>query len=105
LLREVKVLETECDFSFSATRLETAPWGLFGGGEGSRAKVTIKRNADLTTPDRDTLLLPGDSVIVQTAGSGGYGKPEDRRRDLIERDLRERKISDHTARKVYGLKT
>ncbi len=103
-MREVKVLETACDFSFSATRLKTAPWGLFGGCEGSRAEVTIKRAPGREPPDRDTLLTPGDSVIVQTAGSGGYGKPEERSRELIERDLREGKISVRTAQEKYGLK-
>jgi N-methylhydantoinase B len=102
LLREVRVMETECDFSFSGTRLKTAPWGLFGGRKGSKAEVTIKRAPDRTPPDRDTLLLPGDSVIVQTAGSGGYGRPEERPRELVERDLREGKISAKTAQEIYG---
>jgi N-methylhydantoinase B len=102
LLREVKLMETECDFSFSGTRLKTAPWGLFGGREGSKAEVTIKRAPGRTPPDRDTLLLPGDSVIVQTAGGGGYGRPEERPRELVERDVRDGKISAKTAQEIYG---
>jgi N-methylhydantoinase B len=105
LCREIKILETECNFHFSGTRLKTAPWGLFGGQAGARAEVKIKRAPDRTPPDRDTLLLPGDSVIIQTAGGGGYGPPAQRSRELVQRDVREGKISAKTAKEVYGLTT
>ena len=101
LHREVKILETECSFHFSGTRLKTAPWGLFGGQEGGRAEITIKRAPDRSPPDRDTLILPGDSVIVKTPGGGGYGPPKERPRELVQRDLREGKITEKTAKEIY----
>jgi N-methylhydantoinase B len=103
LLREVKVLETECNFHFSGTRLKTAPWGLFGGHEGGQAEISITRAPSGTPPDRDTLLLPGDTVIVKTAGGGGYGPPKERSRELVQRDLREGKISKEKAKKFYDV--
>ncbi|MBW1699465.1 MAG: hydantoinase B/oxoprolinase family protein [Deltaproteobacteria bacterium] len=103
LLREVKLLETECSFHFSGTRLQTAPWGLFGGHEGGRAEIIIRRASDKKRADGNALLFPGDSVIVKTAGGGGYGPPKERCRQLVKRDLREGKISKQKAKEIYGL--
>ena len=105
LVREVKVLESETYFHHSGTRLETAPWGLFGGKEGESAEITIKRAPNQPPPDHDTLLLPGDSVIVKTAGGGGYGPPEERSIERIRHDLREGKITVEKAKENYGYKT
>ncbi len=48
-------------------------------------------------------LRPGEIIEVVTAGSGGYGPPEQRDRNAVERDLAEGRLDAATAREVYGL--
>jgi N-methylhydantoinase B len=48
-------------------------------------------------------LEPGDSIIVETGGGGGYGSPHDRKRELLERDLRRGYVSAEAARRDYGI--
>ncbi len=74
VLRSFRVLE-RCTLSIIAERFEIAPWGLDGGTEGRKARVTIVRGgkrlempAKFTTP-----LNKGDEVIIETPGGGGYG--------------------------------
>jgi N-methylhydantoinase B len=47
-------------------------------------------------------LEPGDSIIVETGGGGGYGPPHERRRELVERDLRRGYVSADVGERDYG---
>ncbi len=57
--------------SFLMTRLKTPPSGLFGGDSGQRGKLVL--NGDQIDPTEQRILQPGDRVILETAGGGGYG--------------------------------
>ena len=48
-------------------------------------------------------LQPGDQIIVETGGGGGYGPPSERSRELIERDLRRGYVSTDSAAKDYAV--
>lgn len=67
------------------------PWGLFGGREGAPFRVTLLR--DGVTRDvrgKETVALrPGDVVLIETSGGGGYGDPAARPPELVEADRRE----------------
>jgi len=68
-------------------RMKFAAQGLMGGRTGSLLKISVDPPKAL--PPKDfTLLQPGDVVTVDLPGGGGYGKPELRKRELIEKDLR-----------------
>jgi len=47
-------------------------------------------------------VRPGDVISIRTCGGGGYGSPADRESALVERDVREGKVSVARAREVYG---
>ena len=47
-------------------------------------------------------LLPGDALVVETGGGGGYGRPELRTSLDIERDLHLGYITDQAARNDYN---
>ena len=50
-----------------------------------------------------TQVKAGDRLIIETAGGGGYGPPRERSKQAIEADVRNGKVSDRAAQKVYGL--
>jgi len=49
-----------------------------------------------------TTLHQGDRVVIETAGGGGFGDPHKRPRDHVLEDVRNGKVSDQAARKLYG---
>ena len=73
-------------------RTKFAAQGLMGGRPGSLTKLSVDPPKAL--PPKDfTLLQPGDAVTVDLPGGGGYGKPEQRKRELIEKDLRAGRVT------------
>jgi N-methylhydantoinase B len=100
--RHVRILDHECRVTVRGTRIETAPWGLFGGQDGGRHRVEYE--AGVAPLEKSTGVLgPGQSIAIVTPGAGGYGPPDARDRDLVRRDLREDRISRDIARDVYAL--
>jgi len=83
-----------CDAStnINVERQRTAPWGLFGGECGERAKALVKQSPDDSgtwlTKKPNYPLKAGGSVTFFTAGGGGYGAVSERACKLIERDSR-----------------
>jgi N-methylhydantoinase B len=57
--------------SFLMTRLKSAPPGLFGGASGQLGRLVI--NGQDVDPTEQRVLRPGDRILMQTAGGGGYG--------------------------------
>lgn len=81
-------------------------WGLLGGKSGARS-VFLKNpglaneedlgNTDLVSCD------PGDIILCQGGGGGGYGDPLARDESLVLRDVRQGLISAEQARSEYGV--
>jgi len=64
--------------SLLTERRETAPWGLAGGSPGRPGRNAVLRaegrREDL--PHRARVeLAPGDELVIETPGGGGYGEP------------------------------
>jgi 5-oxoprolinase (ATP-hydrolysing) len=60
---------------------QIAPFGLKGGDDGATGKTTIFRvdgNREILSSCATAEVRPGDSIVVETPGGGGYG-PKDRR--------------------------
>jgi len=89
LVRSFELLEGSARLSLLAERQRVAPSGAQGGEDGACGKHTL-RHADGTErvlPAKTTVdLQPGDEVIVQTPGGGGYGDPSGRDPAARERD-------------------
>lgn len=84
----------ECDKATIALKMERSkngPWGLFGGENGDTAKCFLTKASTgekLSIPVKSTFEVgKGDVLYIQTAGGGGYLKPEDRDKDMIQKDL------------------
>jgi N-methylhydantoinase B len=102
LRRRVRVLDHVARISAGGTNSIVPPFGLFGGQPGSTARVELSKD---TTPlnRRAGVLQPGQTVGMVAAGGGGFGDPRKRDRKLVERDLREERISRRAAAEIYGL--
>ncbi|MDH4174543.1 MAG: hydantoinase B/oxoprolinase family protein [Betaproteobacteria bacterium] len=81
-------------------RFRLPPEGLFGGKPGALAQFLV--NGAPGDPYGLTQLKPGDTVVMDAAGGGGYGDPRERDREALARDLREGKVSPGSARRDYG---
>jgi N-methylhydantoinase B len=87
-------------------RVKYPPWGVHGGKAGQSGQITvIKKSGDqeILYKSKAYPLEPGDSIIVETGGGGGYGSPHERKRELLERDLRRGYVSAKAARRDYGI--
>ena len=47
-------------------------------------------------------LEPGDEVLIDSPGGGGYGDATLRDRALVEHDVRQGFVSEARARELYG---
>ena len=78
--------------SLLAERHAVRPRGAEGGGDGAPgAHLFVGRETGpRQLPAKTTVaMVPGDAIIMRTAGGGGYGDPAERDLQAIERDLRD----------------
>lgn len=104
--KEFEVLEGECEVTHRGDRHFTQPWGLFGGRPGASWSTTVHRmdGSSFKVPARMRFLLrPGDRMRVLTGGGGGYGDPLQRPAGQVREDVLDRKITEETTRKEYGV--
>ena len=81
------------------------PFGLFGGTEGKKHELWIRRG-DQLLPLRtmDTQYVqPGDIIGTKSGGGGGIGDPLDRDIAKVQLDVLNEYISIERARDVYGV--
>jgi N-methylhydantoinase B len=82
------------------------PWGVHGGKEGMSGRITVVKRSggtEIIYKSKAYPLEPGDEIIVETGGGGGYGPPADRSPELVKRDLQKGYISPEAAARDYGL--
>lgn len=103
--RVYRILADDVSFNCYSDRFRIAPWGLFGGQDGSRSRFSVERGAERIELDSKVNfpLRKGDRLVIETAGGGGYGDPRRRERDRVLRDLEEGLITPSEARDLYGL--
>ena len=88
----MRLLRGEAKASFMMDHGRTGPFGMLGGEPGALNDITVSRGGRLSRPAFGSKgdgfeLAEGDWVLVNTPGGGGYGPPEERPGELIERDV------------------
>lgn len=104
--KDFRFLVDNVTFARYGDRQEFAPFGLFGGKEGSMGRFILNpetpEETRLKSKAYSTLKL-NDVVSARLPGGGGYGNPLERDRELVYKDVRDGKISKEHAKQEYGV--
>jgi N-methylhydantoinase B len=97
LRRVVRPVGHVAIFSGHGERFRHAPWGIFGGTDGTRGRFAL-RSADGSEQELNPKPLgvavgPDQRLVMQTPGAGGYGPPAQRDPQAIATDRRSGKFS------------
>ena len=86
---------------------ETRPWGLDGGAKGKAAAVVFDpgkaSERRMRGKEVGYELKEGDTWLLRGSGGGGYGRPEERDRELVVDDLRNGYVTPQAADSEYHL--
>lgn len=94
LAREPLVLAVRGD------RVDHPPLGMRGGHAGAPARFLV--NGVPVHSKRTILIAPGDTVRLETPGSGGYGDPAVRPAERVSADVEDGYVSPGAAASSYG---
>jgi len=103
--RTYRVDYDEATFTVSGERGRTAPEGHFGGLPGTPFLCMVQKTdgsvVKVPAKGGQTVVHRGERVVVQPAGSGGYGDPLERDRERVLADIADGYISADAARRLY----
>lgn len=99
---------TDADVFLLGERGIYPPFGVAGG---TPAALNVfswetedgERSPPLASKVTDVKVRAGQRVRLETPGGGGYGDPKDRKREDVERDVRQGLVSVEAARTLYGV--
>ena len=66
------------EFLILANRRIVPPFGLAGGASGAPGATRVERasgEVEVLGPTAGVTVAPGDAIVVETPGGGGYGTP------------------------------
>ncbi len=101
--RDIRFLVDEVTFARYGDSQEFPPHGLFGGKPGAPGRFVLNPDTDnvrIKSKGISTLKL-NDVVSLRLPGGGGYGNPLERDFSLIERDVRDGKVTIERAKEDY----
>lgn len=102
--KEYEILYS-CRLSTNVDRIKCPPWGVHGGGPARPGAVTIKKRdgtVEVLGKAKNRLLEPGDRVVLETGGGGGWGPAAKRDLALVQRDYERGYISVEAVGNDYG---
>ena len=107
ITREIEALGHTATLGGRGDRMKIKPWGLQGGGSGRGSKYYKKHVGGSTeilpSKFQGIQLNPGERIVIETAGGGGWGPPEERDPKHVVEDVINGFISKEKAREVYNV--
>lgn len=114
VVRIIEVVAETITVSALSDRAIGAPWGAFGGRDGSITRIDIspagtedfvsfQQHFGLVSPTKFTniRLHRGDRVRLSSPSGGGYGPPEKRNPFLVGLDVRDGYVTRQQAASIY----
>lgn len=102
---DYRVTSETAYLTYAATRTESKPWGVAGGGEGTNNYVEVHR-LDGRVERRGTCtalaVRRGELIRLYSATGGGFGPPTERDPEAVASDLRNGFLTPAQARAIYG---
>jgi N-methylhydantoinase B len=89
LVRELELSRGAARAVVVTERRRRRPWGLLGGADGAGSRVVVVDSDGVETEVgamSQVTLAPGQRLIIETPGGGGYGDPGERAAEASERD-------------------
>jgi N-methylhydantoinase B len=95
------------DVSIYDDRHASFPWGIGGGRHGGRSRKRLLRAdgtaAELPAKVDFVRVEPGDRLIFETAGAGGWGDPLLRPAERVLADVEKGFVTPEAAEREYGV--
>jgi N-methylhydantoinase B len=93
-------------FMVNSASRDFPPLGIRGGKAGANMRIT-KVGADGCIEEQpisvDVVLLPGERLVSEACGGGGYGDPARRDPERVRLSVIDERMSAQRARDVYGV--
>jgi N-methylhydantoinase B len=109
LRREVRILAPAAQLSVLSERNLLPPYGVAGGHAGAPNRFYVRRDGRAVEPSplpgkvSGFPLQPGDAVVMESSGGGGYGDPLARDPAAVARDVADGVVSAARVAAVYGV--
>jgi N-methylhydantoinase B len=106
LIRDYRMTAEEGYVTGTFGRFKYLPWGLKGGGQGSRnymQMIHADGSSQVFGKTAQYRLQRGEVARLVTGTGGGYGDPAKRPEEEIAQDVRDGYITPELAEKEYGL--
>jgi N-methylhydantoinase B len=88
----------------SVERVLNPAKGRHGGQAGAAGRIRIGHDGDDLPSKGEIRVKAGKTLIFETPGGGGFGAPQERSAERVQRDLEEGLVSPKAARETYGAK-
>ena len=101
-----RVLGHEAHAAVCSERSLTPPFGLAGGRPGGPMQLWLELPDGGRRPlnSKGAFTVPaGGRIVMEAPGSGGYGPPSARNRELLREDLADGYVTAAAARRDYGI--
>jgi len=109
LTRAVRIQAPSTTLSVLAEKAVLPPFGVCGGEAGARNRFWVRRDGQGISPSPlpgkvgGFPLLPGDLLLMESSGGGGFGDPLERDPALVAADVAEGYVTREAAEAAYGI--